>query len=156
MSSLNLEHGRPTQSEHEYECLSTQLSLELRLRQNCQELLNLYKSTQDWSSVTQLAQSLITNTQRVTALKDQLSKVEQGGVRPFLHSISESKSPSPEQATTDFHQSENHQLSPAPEVSEIELLSEYSGTSLEGPPSFLDREEELNLLAGIEDIGKLL
>ena len=80
--------------------LRSQLSHELKLRQNCQDLLNLYKGTQDWAAVSQVAQSLITNSQRVAHLKEQLQHHQQeGGLRPFLQSITEdprSRSLSPE------------------------------------------------------------
>lgn len=101
---INTDSSRPHEpdlsSTPESKTLRSQLSLELKLRQNCQDLLNLYKGTQDWAAVSQLAQSLITNSQRIAHLKEQLQPHQQeGGLRPFLYSITEdprSRSLSPE------------------------------------------------------------
>lgn len=147
MSSLNLDkhspNGRPTQSEHE-SLLSTQLSLELQLRQHSQELLNLYRNSQDWPSVSQLAQSLVTNSQRIATLKELLSKESQSSVRPFLQTIRESKSPEPEKTITDIPQSETQELS----LSTTETSESSSRTSSEEPLlSLFDKGEELVLLA---------
>ncbi len=138
-SALNLEvNGRPTQSEHEF-LLNSQLSLELQLRQCSQELLNNYRSTQDWASVSQLAQSLVTNSQRIATLKELLSKKSGSSVSPFLLTIRESKSPELEKTITDIQQIEiqEHLLSTTD--------SSYTSRSSSEEPllSLFDKEEEL-------------
>ena len=100
--------SRPSQSRSqpdEFEPLHAQLSLELQLRQNCQVLQNLYKGTQDWEAVSQLAQTLITNSQRITTVRERLCKAEGQEVKPFLVSIRESKSPSPLSEQVSAHSS---------------------------------------------------
>ena len=52
--------------------LRAQLALEYRLQSLCQRLLESYKDQQDWAAVGQVAQSLVTNTQRVSLLKERL------------------------------------------------------------------------------------
>ncbi len=146
MSSLNLDkdspNGRPTQSEHESP-LSSQLSLELQLRQHCKELLNLYRSTQDWASVSQLAQSLVTNSQRIATLRELLSKESESGVRSCLHTIRESKSPEPEIVITNIKQTETQVLS----LTTTETSDTSRASSEEPLLNLFDKEEELLSLA---------
>ena len=52
--------------------LRGQLALEYRLQSLCQRLLESYKDQRDWAAVGQVAQSLVTNTQRVSLLKERL------------------------------------------------------------------------------------
>ena len=52
--------------------LRGQLALEYRLQSLCQRLLESYKDQHDWAAVGQVAQSLVTNTQRVSLLKERL------------------------------------------------------------------------------------
>ena len=52
--------------------LRAQLALEYRLQSLCQTLLESYKDQKDWAAVGQVAQSLVTNTQRVSLLKERL------------------------------------------------------------------------------------
>lgn len=52
--------------------LRSQLALEFRLQSLCQRLLESYKDQHDWAAVGQVAQSLVTNSQRVSFLKDRL------------------------------------------------------------------------------------
>lgn len=68
--------------------ISNQLSLELRLQDNCRELLNSYKESQDWSAVGQLAQTLVTNSSRISDLKRRLQNQEH---LPYLEKIPESE-----------------------------------------------------------------
>ena len=73
--------------------LSSQLTLELRLEQDCKDLLHLYKETQDWSAVGQLAQSLTTCSSRICELKKRLKDLDgKNAPLPFLEKISESDS----------------------------------------------------------------
>ncbi len=69
--------------------LSRQLTLELRLQQDCKDLLNLYKETQDWSAVGQLAQALTTCSSRIEELKRRLKDLETSAPVPFLEKIQE-------------------------------------------------------------------
>ena len=52
--------------------LRSQLALEYRLQSLCQRLLESYKDQLDWAAVSQVAQSLVTNSQRVSLLKERL------------------------------------------------------------------------------------
>lgn len=67
--------------------ISNQLSLELKLQENCRELLDSYKQSQDWYAVGQLAQTLITSSSRISDLKRRLQTQEH---LPYLEKISES------------------------------------------------------------------
>lgn len=52
--------------------LRSQLALEYRLQSLCRRLLESYKEQHDWAAVGQVAQSLVTNLQRVSLLKERL------------------------------------------------------------------------------------
>lgn len=67
--------------------ISNLLSLELELQQKSRELLDSYKECQDWFAVGQLAQTLVTNSSRISDLKRCLQSQEQ---LPYLEKISES------------------------------------------------------------------
>lgn len=69
---------------------SDQLSLELKLQENCRLLLHSYKESQDWSAVGQLAQTLVTSTTRIKDLKRRLEESRNHAPLPFLEKISES------------------------------------------------------------------
>lgn len=104
MSALNIGKGcdnarpcEPNLLSSQGKLVRSQLSLELKLKQSCQELLHLYKESQNWAAVGQLAHTLVTNSQRVAQLKDQLRPEEVA--RQFLQVIKEdsrSRSLSPE------------------------------------------------------------
>ena len=70
--------------------ISDQLSLELDLQDKCRELLCLYKESQDWPAVGQLAQTLVTSSSRSSDLKRRLQDQEQ---LPYLEKIPESGQP---------------------------------------------------------------
>lgn len=72
--------------------ISVQLSLELRLRDNCRELLQSYKESQDWAAVGQLAQSLVSNTTRINDLKRRLEDFQTYAHSPYLEKITELES----------------------------------------------------------------
>ena len=55
--------------------LRSQLALEYRLQDLCQRLLESYKDQHDWGAVGQVAQSLVTNSQRVSLLKERLLSI---------------------------------------------------------------------------------
>ena len=69
--------------------LRSQLALEYRLQNLCQRLLESYKEQYDWAAVGQVAQSLVTNTQRIGLLKERLLSRDYSSVPRRLHSISE-------------------------------------------------------------------
>ena len=89
--SLGRRHHRESNNQEEVGgVLASQLNLELQLRENCQELLHSYKETQNWAAVEQTAQTLVTNTARITELKQLL---EDSVTRlPYLEKILESDS----------------------------------------------------------------
>lgn len=66
--------------------ISNQLSLEHNLQDKCRELLCLYKESQDWSAVGQLAQTLVTSSARASDLKRRLQDPEH---LPYLEKIVE-------------------------------------------------------------------
>lgn len=114
--SLNLDKHNPADqapqlSDREY--LNNQLSLELKLRQNCQDLQDLYKSSQNWSAVSQVTQSLVTNSVRIHSLEELLRKGLQSEVlSPFLSAIGERNSSDPLQTSeqTNAPQEDKHTL----------------------------------------------
>ena len=73
-SNLSLvEESQPeSQEEPSVIPLRSQLALEYRLQDLCQRLLESYKDQHDWEAVGQVAQSLVTNSQRVSLLKERL------------------------------------------------------------------------------------
>ena len=87
--------GEGGERRAEIKLLRLQLSLEEQLQSVCQELLQTYKESRDWSAVSQLAQSLITNAQRVGQINEQLAQSSEFSPspppRPLLESIQESE-----------------------------------------------------------------
>lgn len=63
--------------------LRCQLALEYKVLDTCKQLLHFYKESHNWVAVSQVAQSLITNSQRIAQLKEQLYS----GNTPFLLNI---------------------------------------------------------------------
>ncbi len=98
MSNINRRHSSESgivrcQASHEAESIrERQLSLEKELQRNCQDLLHLYKESQDWPAVGQLAQSLVTNSSRISELKQHLN--DPPTQLPYLEKIVE-RSPEP-------------------------------------------------------------
>ena len=72
--------------------LQQQITLEYKLQATCQDLLYHYKESHNWVAVSQIAQNLITNSQRIDDLKKELLTVRAGCVlSPGLDSIKESE-----------------------------------------------------------------
>ena len=72
--------------------LQQQITLEYKLQATCQDLLYHYKESHNWVAVSQIAQNLITNSQRIDGLKKELLTVRAGCVlSPGLDSIKESE-----------------------------------------------------------------
>ena len=70
--------------------LQRQIALEFKLQGTCQDLLYQYKESRNWVAVSQVAQNLITNSQRISQLEEALSYARAGCVSPpVLDSISE-------------------------------------------------------------------
>lgn len=70
---------------------SEQLSAEFELQGICRELLHSYKETQNWESVSQVAQALVTNSARIAKLKQQIEDTKLNPGLPYLSIISESE-----------------------------------------------------------------
>ena len=86
-----------SQDDSSVTALRSQLALEYRLQSLCQRLLESYKDQLDWAAVGQVAQSLVTNSQRVSLLKERLlsGKHTSHARSPHrLHSITEQPSDS--------------------------------------------------------------
>ena len=86
--------------------LAKQLNLELKLHQYSQELLHLYKESQNWAAISQVAQTLVSSSARIRELKQRLRDLQDGLPLqlPYLEKISESEarlslSPEPPVAT---------------------------------------------------------
>lgn len=116
--------------------LSSQLTLELRLEQDCKDLLHLYKEAGDWSAVGQLAQSLDTCTSRIRELQKRLEEVQE--------SITPVQVPSriPESDNRVYHPTVQVGNSPKP----LEALVGVSSP----PTAKLTGEEERDRTAGAE------
>ena len=87
--------------------LRSQLALEYRLQSLSQRLLESYKDQNDWAAVGQVAQSLVTNTQRVSVLKERLLSGDHSYLSPphRLQSITELPSVGDFGATVDCQRS---------------------------------------------------
>ena len=86
----NLNRGEDGSIGSAVDLLQRQISLEFKLQGTCQDLLYHYKESRNWVAVSQVAQNLITNSQRISQLKEELSNATTGCVSPSeLDSISE-------------------------------------------------------------------
>lgn len=86
----NLNRGEDGSIGSAVDLLQRQISLEFKLQGTCQDLLYHYKESRNWVAVSQVAQNLITNSQRISELKEALSTATTGCVSPSeLDSISE-------------------------------------------------------------------
>ncbi len=65
------------------EKLKTQLHLEEQLRLTGEELLEAYKNSRQWKQVSQLAQSLGSNSERITCIQDCLSSIDVFELPPY-------------------------------------------------------------------------
>jgi len=86
----NLNRGEDGSIGRAVDLLQRQISLEFKLQGTCQDLLYYYKESRNWVAVSQVAQNLITNSQRISQLKEELSTATTECVSPpELDSISE-------------------------------------------------------------------
>lgn len=92
-SNLFPEIDSSVEPEGAFETIGYQLELEGQLHKLFQQLLQSYKETQQWAFVGQLAQGLITSSQRVGKLRQQLEGIGEGLGTPFLKSIRERSLP---------------------------------------------------------------
>jgi len=106
--------------EHPATRLRDQLAVEYQLQRLCQRLLDSYKDQRDWVAVGQVAHSLVTSSQRISVLKEQLLNGDYPIFPRRLLSISEHPCESSLTSDKAGHEPER----PGEEVSDRETESE--------------------------------